>query len=129
MTPLSKKLGIKSGFRVWVLGAPKPYDQFFDGMPDGLKFTDPPKEDVEFIHIFVSTHTALNSQLKRVKPHLKKNGTLWISWPKKSSAIPSDIGKFDVMKAGQAIGLVDVKVAAIDEDWSGHKFVYRLKDR
>lgn len=128
-TPLSKKLGIKPKFRLWVIGAPQDYELFFRNLPVGITFTDNPEKPVDFIHIFANTRNAMNDALARAKPHLKMNGTLWISWPKKSSDISSEIGKFDVMKAGQAIGLVDVKVAAIDEDWSGHKFVYRAADR
>ena len=129
MTPLWRKLGLKPGFKVKVAGAPKPYRTFFDELPDGLVFVDAPENALDFIHIFASTAETLENFLKQATPCLKTDGMLWISWPKKSSKIPSEIGKFDVMKAGQAAGLVDVKVAAIDDDWSGHKFVYRLKDR
>jgi len=128
-TPLARKLGIKPGFKIWVIGAPKAYAEFFDSWPENVDLVDNPKAPVDFIHIFASTALALEGALGRAKPMLKINASLWLSWPKKSSALPSEIGKFDVMKAGQAIGLVDVKVAAIDEDWSGHKFVYRIKDR
>lgn len=128
-TPLSKKLGIKSGFKVWVINAPKDYRSFFESLPDDIEFVKTPAEPVDFIHIFANTLDGMNAALARAKPLLKKNASLWISWPKKNSSVASEIGKFDVMKAGQGIGLVDVKVAAIDDDWSGHKFVYRVKDR
>lgn len=128
-TPLAKKLGIKPGFKIWVLDTPKPYGDFFQAFPNDVKVLDTPSEPVDFIHIFAATLAVLNAHLNAAKPALKMNGTLWISWPKKASSLPSEIGKFDVMKAGQAAGLVDVKVAAIDEDWSGHKFVYRVIDR
>jgi len=128
-TPLAKKLGIKTGYKVWVISAPKDYSLFFESLPDDVEFVKAPNEPVDFIHIFSPTSKALKDALTLAKPRLKMNASLWVSWPKKSSDIPSEIGKFDVMKAGQAIGLVDVKVAAIDEDWSGHKFVYRVKDR
>lgn len=111
------------------MGAPKDYEAFFENWPDDVKIIPSPRKPVDFIHIFATTSKSLNIALTRAKPKLKMNGTLWVSWPKKSSDKPSEIDKFDVMKAGQAIGLVDVKVAAIDEDWSGHKFVYRVKDR
>jgi len=128
-TPLAKKLGIKPGYDVWVLGTPKDYQSFFEDWPEGATLIDAPKGTVDFIHIFASQSAELQARLKSAKPRLKDNGMVWVSWPKKSSDLPSEIGKFDVMRAGQSIGLVDVKVAAIDEDWSGHKFVYRLKDR
>ena len=129
MTPLWKKLGLKPGHKIWVIGAPKSYQDFFGTMPQDLVFVGAPDTAIDVIHIFASSAQILEDYLNQAKPHLKKNGMLWISWPKKSSAIPSDIGKFDVMRAGQASGLVDVKVAAIDADWSGHKFVYRVNDR
>ncbi len=128
-TPLSKKLGIKPGDTIWVIGAPQDYIAFFDVWPDDTEIVISPEMTVNFIHIFASSTEALSAALARAKPKLKMDGTLWVSWPKKSSDIPSEIGKFEVMKAGQDIGLVDVKVAALDADWSGHKFVYRVKDR
>ena len=128
-TPLAKKLGIKPGFKVRAINAPKDYQTFFDVWPEDVQLTSARNADIDVIHIFASTAETLEDFLKQATPCLKTDGALWISWPKKSSKIPSEIGKFDVMKAGQAAGLVDVKVAAIDDDWSGHKFVYRLQDR
>ena len=87
------------------------------------------KESVDFTHIFATTENELSEAFQLAKPSLKKNGSLWISWPKKSSKITTKIDKFHVMKYGLENGLVDVKVAAVDDDWSGHKFVYRIKDR
>ena len=129
MTPLYKKLGLKSGDRIRVSGCPSPYFEFFNGWPNDVQLIDDPVEPVRFIHIFATTENELMTALAEAKPLLKKDGILWVSWPKKTSSIPSDINKFDVLRAGQNIGLVDVKVAAINKDWSGHKFVYRLSDR
>jgi len=128
-TPLAKKLGINPGYKIWIIGAPQDYTSLFYDWPDKVEIVTSPRKPVDLIHIFATTSKGLSTALTRAKPKLKMNGTLWVSWPKKSSDINSEIGKFDVMKAGQAIGLVDTKVAAIDEDWSGHKFVYRVKDR
>lgn len=128
-TPLARKLGIKPGYKIWVINAPKDYQSFFEGWPKDVELLSSPEIHVEFIHIFAQTLKDLSFHLEAAKPKLKKDGLLWVSWPKKSSKIPSEIDKFDVMRAGQAIGLVDVKVAAIDDDWSGHKLVYRVKDR
>ena len=129
-TPLAKKLGIKPGFLVQVFNAPKPYLEFFHEFPDEVVLVNSSESvEVDFIHIFATTFKELESGLEIAKPNLKKNGILWISWPKKSSKIPTEIDKFTVMKAGQDSGLVDTKVAAIDDQWSGHKFMYRLKDR
>ena len=127
--PLAKKLGIKPGCKVWSINSPKAYQSFFNSWPVGAELLINPEPQMDFIHIFATTQFELNAYQKDAKPRLKTDGILWISWPKKSSKIPTEIDKFDVMRAGQSIGLVDVKVAAIDADWSGHKFVYRLKDR
>ncbi len=129
-TPLAKKLGIKPGYAVQVFNPPKPYLQFFHEFPDGVILVDPRDQaPIDFIHIFATTPSELTSYMQLAKANLKKNGLLWVSWPKKTSKIPTEIDKFDVMKCGQSNGFVDTKVAAIDEQWSGHKFMYRLKDR
>ena len=130
-TPLAKKLGIKDNFVVKVYNPPKEYLAFFYEFPDGVIISNENqvKESVDFIHIFATSEKELSTAFSIAKPTLKKNGILWISWPKKSSKIPTEIDKFFVMKYGVDNGLVDVKVAAIDQDWSGHKFVYRVKDR
>ncbi|MEM7486091.1 MAG: DUF3052 domain-containing protein [Bacteroidota bacterium] len=129
-TPLAKKLGIKPGYKIQVFNVPKPYIEFFFDFPESVIIIGSSEnEKVDFIHIFAATAKELESSFQKAKPNLKSNGALWISWPKKSSKIPADIDKFYVMKYGLANGLVDTKVAAIDADWSGHKFVYRLSDR
>ncbi len=128
-TPLSKKLGIKAGYRLLVFNAPKPYAEFFEILPEDVEEADYSDGKVDFIHIFATTSKELAGSFAKAKPALKMDGCLWISWPKKASTITSEIDKFDVMKLGQEGGLVDVKVAAIDDDWSGHKFMYRVKDR
>lgn len=130
-TPLAKKLGIKEGFLIQVYNSPKNYTDFFHEFPEGVVISNSnqSKETVDFIHVFATTEKELSNAFSKAKPSLKKNGTLWISWPKKTSKISTEIDKFFVMNYGLDNGLVDVKVAAIDNDWSGHKFVYRKKDR
>ncbi len=129
-TPLAKKLGIKKDSIILILNQPNNYVDFFSSFPDNVIIQENcENEKVEFIHIFVSTIRELEYYYSLAKSNLKKNGILWISWPKKTSKIMTEIDKFIVMKYGLDHGLVDTKVAAIDENWSGHKFVYRLKDR
>ena len=128
-TPLAKKLGIKSGHKMRVLNAPKPYADFFEELPEEVELVTDPNVEVDFIHLFATTVEQLESAMGLAKPTLKMNGSLWVSWPKKTSGIHSEIDKFFVMACGQRAGLVDTKVAAIDEQWSGHKFMYRVKDR
>ena len=130
-TPLAKKLGIKQGNIVLVMNSPKPYLEFFHEFPSEVVLLTKQNTytTVDFIHIFVTSQKQLEQLFAKAKPMLKKNGMLWISWPKKTASIKSALNKFDVMRYGLANGLVDVKVAAIDTDWSGHKFVYRKEDR
>ncbi|MGB5818797.1 MAG: DUF3052 domain-containing protein [Saonia sp.] len=129
-TPLAKKLGIKEGANIQVFNTPKNYMDFFYDFPKDVVILDASKRgQVDFIHIFAKMLSDLNHSFSIAKPNLKKDGILWISWPKKTSAIETELDKFLIMKYGQENGLVDTKVAAIDNDWSGHKFMYRLKDR
>lgn len=130
-TPLAKKLGIKENYLVQVYNSPKRYLDFFHEFPKDVVVSEHQKEpdSIDFIHIFATTKDSLETSFLKAKPLLKKSGMLWISWPKKSSKIATEIDKFYVMNYGLENGLVDVKVAAIDDEWSGHKFVYRIKDR
>lgn len=129
-TPLQKKLGIKEGFIVQALNAPKKYVDFFRDLPKNVEFVDAQYQGaIDFAHVFCTTKDQLKAHVEIAKKNLKKTGVLWISWPKKTSKIPTEVDKFDVMSHGQKVGLVDTKVAAIDMDWSGHKFVYRTIDR
>lgn len=130
-TPLAKKLGIKEGYSIQVMNVPKKYTDFFHEFPQNVVTITSidQKESLDFIHVFATTKEELESSFTIAKPALKKNGSLWVSWPKKTSKIQTEIDKFMIMNYGLEKGLVDVKVAAIDRDWSGLKFVYRKKDR
>ncbi len=131
-TPLYKKLGIKENTEIIVLNSPKNYTDFFLEFPDHVVINTTKtktKTKVVFVHIFVRTVSELDHFYALGKSCLTKDGMLWISWPKKTASFSSEVDKTMVMNYGLNNGLVDVKVAAIDENWSGHKFVYRLKDR
>lgn len=130
-TPLAKKLGIKDNFLIQVLNSPKNYTDFFFDFPKNVTIIKEHNhtEKMDFIHIFARGKDELANYFSMAKPNLKKSGILWLSWPKKSSGIKTDIDKFQVLSFGLNNGLVDTKVAAIDHDWSGHKFVYRKEDR
>ncbi|QIE60758.1 DUF3052 family protein [Rasiella rasia] len=130
-TPLAKKLGIKEGTTMLAVNSPKSYLSFFREFPPNVIMAPvrSTSEDVDFIHVFVKTQADLQTYVSEVMPRLKREGMLWLSWPKKTSGIATELDKFSIMKFGQNLGLVDTKVAAIDEQWSGHKFVYRLQDR
>jgi len=128
--PLYKKLGITNDSEILILNQPKKYINFFSEFPSNVVIKENEKNgQAEFVHIFVRTIKELEHFYKLAKMSLKKNGLLWISWPKKTSKIATELNKFIIMQHGLDNGLVDTKVASIDDTWSGHKFVYRLKDR
>ncbi|MEM1336349.1 MAG: DUF3052 domain-containing protein [Bacteroidota bacterium] len=129
-TPLAKKLGIKPGFQLWIKNPPVPYTSFFNALPDDVTILDNAKKaTVDFVHLFCTTYAELEVCALECKSLLKKTGMLWVSWPKGSSKIPTDLKRDPIREYLLKVGLVDVKVAAVNEDWSGLKFVYRTKDR
>lgn len=129
-TPLAKKLGIKDDDILMLYKQPNYYYSLFSDIPKRIREVQQPKnESVDFIHIFCTTFEELKEVAVIYKAALKKNGMLWVSWPKGSSVIPTDLKRDPIRNYLISIGLVDVKVAAIDKDWSGLKFVYRIRDR
>ena len=127
--PLAAKLGIKPGSRISLVNYPDNYLALLGELPHGVQFTDELARDLDFIHLFAADHRMLTEAFPQAKQRIKPEGMLWVSWPKQTSALKGDLKENDVREIGLANSLVDVKVAAIDEDWSGLKFVYRLKDR
>lgn len=129
-TPLLKKLGIKAGYRLLLLDTPDHYRGLVGDLPEGCILLESTEDGpADFIHLFCRTMEELERQAPTVKAALDKGGMLWISWPKGKSSIPTDLKRDPIRDHFLDLGLVDVKVAAVDEDWSGLKFVYRLKDR
>lgn len=128
-TPLPKKLGLKPGFKVLLINDPKHYLDLLEPFPEGVKFVRTTKGEVDFIHLFVESFKELEKHLPKAKSFMKKDGMMWISWPKKTSGIKCDVDGNIVRSEGLKTGLVDIKVCAVDESWSGLKFVYRTKDR
>jgi hypothetical protein len=127
--PLSDKLGIKPGFKVAIIKAPPGYDRLIEQWPVGVSISRSLGGRYDLIHYFTKGRSVLEAVSKNLAQHLEKNGSLWISWPKQSSGVQTDLNENSVRQIGLAAGLVDVKVAAVDETWSGLKFVYRVKDR
>lgn len=127
-TPLAKKLGFKDGQKIWLVNQPHHYLELFEYLPDCHYYQRKPKE-AHLVHAFFTHQKLLQASLDKIIGVLPSDGTLWISWPKKSSAISSDLDRDWIRSFILQKGLVDVKVCAVDEDWSGLKFVYRLKDR
>ena len=127
--PLISKLGLKPGKKMYVQGAPDNYFQILGELPEGVIVCDSLELDMDFIHIFVKRSNQLADLLPALKRALKKDGMLWISWPKRTSRIDTNLSDTRVIDIGVMNGLVDIKVASIDSNWSALKFVYRLKDR
>ncbi|MEZ4810919.1 MAG: DUF3052 domain-containing protein [Allomuricauda sp.] len=129
-TPLAKKLGIKDGHSILLYRQPDHYWKLFSDVPPNLTVHKGLGDGtVDFIHIFCTTFEELSAISRMYKKALKTDGMLWVSWPKGTSNIATDLKRDPIREHLLSIGLVDIKVAAIDEDWSGLKFVYRLKDR
>jgi hypothetical protein len=128
-TPLAKKLGIKTGFNALLVGAPDDYLSLVDDMPDGVNFNNDANVKQDFIHFFVKEKEIFLLLLPQLKDQLKPNGMIWVSWPKKASKITTDITEDTIRNYALSIGLVDIKVCAVDEVWSGLKLVIPVKDR
>ena len=129
-TPLVKKLGIKEGYKLLIYNQPEHYFMLFADLPEGLELLEEPgNTEVDFIHLFCTELSELKGIFKSYKKVLKKNGSLWISWPKGKSSIPTDLKRDPIRNYVLEQGLVDCKVAAVDDDWTGLKFMYRVKDR
>ncbi|MCK6629185.1 MAG: DUF3052 domain-containing protein [Anaerolineae bacterium] len=128
-TPLLKKLGIKPGSRLIMLNAPQNYVQTLGELPENITIAAALAGPLDFIHFFTTRRDALAAEFPRLKQALDPAGMLWISWPKRAAKVETDLTEDIIRAIGLANGLVDVKVAAVDEVWSGLKFVFRLKDR
>ena len=128
-TPLAKKLGIKEGFKLMVINEPKKYVDLFDSLPGDLCFIKDSETKKDFIHFFTDSNSELEKKIKKLKTEIVNNGIIWISWPKKASKMPTDLTGNIVRQIGLKNGLVDIKVCAVNEIWSGLKFVIPVKDR
>jgi hypothetical protein len=128
-TPLQKKLGIKDGISIFILNAPQYYFDWVSPLPKGIRVKTRLAGELNFIHVFTLNQKDFQKDFIRGKKHLAKDGMMWISWPKRSSKTPTDLDENIIREFGLKNGLVDVKVCAVDEVWSGLKFVYRVKDR
>ncbi|MBI1722282.1 MAG: DUF3052 domain-containing protein [Gemmatimonadetes bacterium] len=126
---LVSKLGIKAGFSVAMLGAPKGYSRTLGALPQNVTFAASLRGGLDFIHFFATRRRELETRFATLAKALAPAGMLWISWPKRAAEAETDLDENVVRDVGLAHGLVDVKVCAVDETWSGLKFVRRLKDR
>ena len=130
-TPLSKKLGITPGCALALLGAPAGFERLLAPIPEGVRITRDTrgKRLLDVIVYFSKSGEELGRRFPQLAQKLDPRGGLWIAWPKKTSGVATDLGDVKVRDTGLAYGLVDNKVCAIDEVWSGLRFVVRVKDR
>ena len=126
---LVDRLGIKEGLRVAILGAPVDFARTLGELPRQVKPGKDLRGEKDFLQFFAKSRIELEQKFPALKSCLAPTGMLWISWPKGSSGVRTDLNENVVREIGLSNGLVDVKVCAIDETWSGLKFMYRVKDR
>lgn len=129
LTPLPQKLGIKPGFTACIINAPVGYIEALGALITQARLVQDIEENADIIQVFVQQKSDLETSFPTLKRILGKPHALWVSWPRRISGIPSDLTENIIREIGLKNGLVDVKVCAIDDAWSGIKFVYRLKDR
>jgi len=128
-TPLAKKLGIKNGFRIRLINEPDYYFNLFTDLPTDIKILADKKSKKNFIHLFVKTLNELEKYIHELKNEIEPDGIIWVSWYKKSAKIHTDVTEDKIRATALSIGLVDIKICAIDEVWSGLKLVIPVKDR
>ncbi|MDH3495337.1 MAG: DUF3052 domain-containing protein [Gemmatimonadota bacterium] len=128
-SPLVKKLGIKPGFRIALVNPPDRYWDLVHPLPEGVTVTGPRARKLDVIHIFIERKAELARALPKARPRIRPEGMIWVSWPKKASEVATDVTEDVVRELALPQGLVDVKVCAIDETWSGLKLVIRVEQR
>jgi hypothetical protein len=128
-TPLAKKLGIAEHARVCTKNAPEKYVQLLEPLPSGVSFHAKPSELTDLVHVFVDRKPLLSKYLADLRKILRSNAVVWISWPKKSSKVPTDIAEDTIREVALPLGFVDVKVCAVTDVWSGLKLVVRKELR
>jgi hypothetical protein len=128
-TPLAKNLGIKPGFRIKTKNAPPYYERLLVPIPKDVVISKRLKHHIDIWHLFTTSRKELRRQLKTCLEQISQEGMVWVSWPKKSSGLPSEVTEDTVRELALPLGLVDVKVCAVDQTWSGLKLVIRREKR
>jgi hypothetical protein len=128
-TPLPQKLGIKQDLTVVTIKAPTNYRPLLGTIPDGVTFSNRLKPNSNFVHVFIKMRSELEKKLSILRQKIADTGTVWVSWPKKSSGVSTDVTEDVVRTVALPLGFVDVKVCAIDETWSGLKLMVRKENR
>jgi hypothetical protein len=121
--PLTQKLGIQPGFCIFVEGAPSAYGGIVGKLPDNVKIVARLKAPVDMVHVFMTATASLAKKLVAYRAAIAPDGMIWVSWPKKSSGVSTDLSDVVVRNIALSLGLVDIKVCAVNDIWSGLKFV------
>ena len=128
-TPLAKKLGIKAGSDILLVGAPDQYLALLEPLPEGVQFGTQLSEATDIVQIFSARRVEIEHLLSSYRTKLKSTGMIWVSWPKKSAQVPTDITEDIIREVALPLGFVDVKVCAVNQVWSGLKLVIRKELR
>ncbi len=128
-TPLPRKLGIKENQRIALVNKPESFQKQLGALPTNTHVVSKLTAPLDLVVLFVESERALARQFPAIAKKISTNGMIWVAWPKKSAGVPTDLSFDLVQRIGLECGLVDVKICAVDEVWSGLKFVIRLKDR
>ncbi|HYJ91893.1 MAG TPA: DUF3052 family protein [Pyrinomonadaceae bacterium] len=128
-TSLAKKLGIKEGFAVAAINAPDNFEELLDPIPPRVTINNKAKQNTDLIHFFTNSRDDLAKGLAKYKNQMKQDGAIWVSWYKKAAKLPTEITEDIIRDVALPLGLIDIKVCAIDEKWSGLKLVIRRENR
>ena len=128
-TPLARKLGIAPDCRLHAVGAPPHYDQLLEPLPQRVTLAAPMDACADIVHAFCTTRKSLDKVLRAARAKLRPDAVVWISWPKRASGVSSEITEDTIRELALPLGLVDVKVCAVDATWSGLKLVLRKQLR
>ena len=127
--PLAAKLGIVEGSRVHVVAPPPHYSELLDPLPPGVTFVRRASATIDVVHAFFTRRRSLQTSLPKVRRRIRPDAVVWVSWPKKTSGVETDLTEDFVRAVALPLGLVDVKVCAVDDVWSGLKLVVRKELR
>lgn len=128
-TPLARKLGIKENTVVVTIGAPRDYRRLLEPLPTGVDLAGKDGAHADIVHVFTAKASVLGQELTRLRKNIRPDAAIWVSWPKKAAKVPTDITENTIREIALPLGLVDIKVCAVSEVWSGLKLVIRKQLR
>jgi hypothetical protein len=128
-TPLAKKLGITGPMTLVAIAAPADYREWLGALPANVKIVNKTSKSIRAAHVFVTRRSVLKHQLTALRSRLDETGFVWVSWPKKSAKVDTDVSEDTIREVALPLGFVDIKVCAVSETWSGLKLVIRKSER